>query len=89
MENKYRDLSDLPLILRVEDLMPILGIGRNTAYELIRSGQIRSIRIGRQIRIPRDALLEFLRKKMLSPLKVFLTISAAHAILNRMNGYSA
>ena len=62
MENKYRNLHDLPRILRVEDLMPILGIGRNTAYELIRSGQIRSIRIGRQIRIPRDALLEFLRK---------------------------
>ena len=32
----------------------------DTAYELIRSGQIRSVRIGRQIRIPRDALLEFL-----------------------------
>ena len=62
MENKYRNLHDLPLTLRVEELMPILGIGRNTAYELIRSGQIRSIRIGRQIRIPRDALLEFLRK---------------------------
>ena len=62
MENKYRDLHDLPVTLRVEELMPILGIGRNTAYELIRSGPIRSIRIGRQIRIPRDALLEFLRK---------------------------
>ncbi len=62
MENKCRDLHELPVTLRVEDLMPILGIGRNTAYELIRSGQIRSIRIGRQIRIPRDALLEFLRK---------------------------
>ena len=58
--HKYRDLHDLPMTLRVEDLMPILGIGRNTAYELIRSGQIRSVRIGRQIRIPRDALLEFL-----------------------------
>ena len=62
MENKYRNLHDLPMTLRVEELMPILGIGRSTAYELIRSGQIRSIRIGRQIRIPRDALLEFLRK---------------------------
>jgi len=62
VENKCRDLHELPVTLRVEDLMPILGIGRNTAYELIRSGQIRSIRIGRQIRIPRDALLEFLRK---------------------------
>ena len=47
MENKYRDLRDLPMILRVEDLMPILGIGRNTAYELIRSGQIQSVRVGR------------------------------------------
>ena len=62
MEHKYRNLHDLPMTLRVEELMPILGIGRNTAYELIRSGQIRSIRIGRQIRIPRDALLEFMRK---------------------------
>ena len=62
MENKYRDLRDLPMILRVEDLMPLLGMGRNPAYQLIRSGQIRSVRIGRQIRVPRDALLEFLRK---------------------------
>ena len=62
MENKYRDLHDLLMTLRVEDLIPLLGIGRNTAYELIRSGQIRSVRIGRQIRIPREALLEFLRK---------------------------
>ena len=62
MENKYRSLDDLPVTLRVEELMPILGIGRNTAYELIRSGQIRSVRVGKQIRIPREALLEFLRK---------------------------
>ena len=62
MQNQYRALRARPLLLRVEDLMSILGIGRNTAYELIRSGQIRSVRIGRQIRIPREALLEFLRK---------------------------
>ena len=62
MENKDRDLHDLPVTLRGEDLMRLLGSGRNTAYELIRSGQIRSVRIGRQIRIPWEALLEFLRK---------------------------
>ena len=33
-----------PVTLRVEELMPILGIGRNTAYELVRSGKLRSIR---------------------------------------------
>ena len=60
MGNKYRTLNNLPLALRVEDLMPVLDIGRNTAYELVRSGQIRSIKIGRQLRIPRDAVVEFL-----------------------------
>ena len=60
MGNKYRSLDDLPLSLRVEDLMPVLDIGRNTAYELVRSGQIRSIRIGKQIRILKSDLLAYL-----------------------------
>ena len=61
MENKnYYSLDELPLVLRVEDLMPILDIGRNTAYELVRSGKIRSSKVNRQIRIPREALLAFL-----------------------------
>ena len=60
MSRDYRSIDDLSLTLRVEDLMPILGIGRNTAYELVRSGKIRSIRIGRQLRIPKDALVAYL-----------------------------
>lgn len=60
MENKYCSLDDLPVTLRVEEPMPILGIGRNTAYELVRSGRLRSIRVGRQVRIPKNALIEFL-----------------------------
>lgn len=60
MESKYRSFDELPLTIRVEDLMPVLGIGRNTAYELVRCGKIRSIRIGRQLRIPKDALIKYL-----------------------------
>lgn len=56
----YRTLEELPLVLRVEDLMPILDIGRNRAYELVRSGQIRSIKVGVQFRIPREAVAEFI-----------------------------
>lgn len=63
MENNYRSFDELPLTLRVEDLMPILDIGRNTAYELVRSGQIRSVKVGKQIRIPKDALREYLSGK--------------------------
>ncbi len=62
LETKYRSFDDLPLTLRVEDLMPILGIGRNTAYELVRSGQIRSVRVGKQIRISKDAVVEYLKQ---------------------------
>lgn len=54
--------KDLPLVLKVEELMSILSIGRNTAYELVRSGQISSIRIGRIYRIPRASLEEYLQK---------------------------
>ena len=60
MNTKYRSFDELPLTLRVEDLMPILDIWRNTAYELVRCGTIRSIRIGKQLRIPKDALIEYL-----------------------------
>ncbi|MBR0281677.1 MAG: helix-turn-helix domain-containing protein [Oscillibacter sp.] len=60
MATKFRSLDDLPLVLRVEDLMPVLDIGRNTAYELIRCGQIRSVKVGRQIRVPKEAVAEFL-----------------------------
>ena len=60
MASKYRSYDELPLTLRVEDLTSILDIGRNTAYELIRCGKIRSIRIGKQLRIPKQALIDYL-----------------------------
>ena len=75
MSSNYHSFEELPLTLRVEDLMPILGIGRNTAYELVRSGKIRSIRIGRQLRIPKDAIQDYLVlteqwEKARKPLKI-------------------
>ena len=63
MTERPTSLDNLPLTLRVEELMPILGVGRNTAYELVRSGQIRSIRVGRQLRVPKDAILDFLNQQ--------------------------
>ena len=58
--HKYHSMEDLPLILKVEDIMALLNIGRNTAYEIIRCGQIRSIRVGKQLRIPKQAIIEYL-----------------------------
>lgn len=61
MTERRTSFDDLPLTLRVEELMPILNIGRNTAYELVRSGQIKSVRIGKQIRIPKENIRLFLK----------------------------
>lgn len=60
--DEFNRFEDLPLVLRVEDLMPLLSIGRNTVYALVRSGQIRSFRIGRCYRIPKDSVAEYIVK---------------------------
>ena len=60
MLNRPLSFDDIPLVLTVEELMPILCIGRNTAFALVRSGQIKSIRTGKQIRILKHELLEYL-----------------------------
>lgn len=52
--------NTLPLVLTVPEMAEILHIGRNAAYDLVKSGAIRSLRIGRNIRIPQAALLEYL-----------------------------
>lgn len=61
--SKIKEIEDLPLVLTVSDVSKILGIGKNTAYDLIRCGAIKSVRAGRQIRVPKSAFLEFLGQK--------------------------
>ena len=53
-------INDLPLALTVPEAAAALRIGRGCTYELIRCGKLRSLRIGRKLRVPRDALVEFL-----------------------------
>jgi excisionase family DNA binding protein len=45
--------------VKVREVAAILRCGRNQAYELIQRGEIRSVRIGRAIRVTREALEEF------------------------------
>ena len=58
--NAMDNIQSIPLVMNVEEVAKLLGIGRNTAYDLIHSGQLKHIRIGRQIRITRTAILEYL-----------------------------
>ncbi len=47
-------------VLRVRDVATHLGCDPDTVYALIRSHQIRAIRLGRVIRIPESALADFI-----------------------------
>ncbi len=59
-QKNVRDVGDLPLLLTVQDLADLLQIGRNAAYEQCHRSGFPAVRIGKQLRIPRDALLRWL-----------------------------
>lgn len=52
--------EELPLALTIEQLAQVLRIGRGSAYRLAQTGELRTIKIGRQIRIPKTELLRYL-----------------------------
>ena len=45
-----------PMLLTVRDVEAELQLGRTRTYELLRSGSFPVIRVGRAVRVPRDAL---------------------------------
>lgn len=52
--------ADDRLLLSVEEAAERLGIGRSLMYELISSGQVASIRVGRLRRIAPEALSDYI-----------------------------
>ena len=52
--------SNYPDVVSIPDLMKMLNIGRNTAYRLLQNGKLKSIKIGKQYRIPKQFIIEYL-----------------------------
>jgi len=48
------------LTLTVEETAKLLGIGRQLAYDRVKTGEIPVIRIGRRLLVPRSALEKLL-----------------------------
>ena len=57
MFEKYRD------IVTVKELCEMLCIGKNTAYDLVRFGQIQVVFVKTQIRIPKENIIRFVNRK--------------------------
>ena len=52
----YMDDNLNKLTLTISETARLLGIGRNTAYELARTGQLPALRLGKRLLVPRAAL---------------------------------
>ncbi len=55
-----------PITVRIADAVEMLGIGRSRIYELMQSGDIETIKLGRSTLIPVDslhAMIERLRRE--------------------------
>ena len=53
----FRKVEELPLVLTPMDIAAVLGISRNTAYELIHSEDFPILRVGKQYRVSRKRVL--------------------------------
>ena len=62
-KSKYRSFNELPLMLNVQDVSDVLGIGLAHAYEVVRRKDFPSITLGSRIIIPRDKLMEWLERQ--------------------------
>lgn len=47
-------------IVSIQDMMKMLSIGKNKAYELVNSGIIKSFRIGNHIRICKTSIIQYI-----------------------------
>ena len=59
-EYKNTMFKEYPDVVKVDDLMDMLHIGRNKAYELLNTNTIQSIRIGSKHLIPKFRVIEFI-----------------------------
>ena len=59
----FRKVEELPLVLTPMDIAAVLGISRNTAYELIHGEDFPILRVGKQYRVSRKRFLTWLESQ--------------------------
>jgi excisionase family DNA binding protein len=62
-EPQFSRQYDTPLLLTIEQSAKLVGIGRTTAYALVKSGEWKTIKIGRLTRLTRKILEDWVELK--------------------------
>ena len=56
-------LNEYSEILTVEDVMEILNIGKNAAYDLFRNGEIKCFRLKNRWKVPKQAVVDYINNQ--------------------------
>ena len=59
-EMPFQDYAD---VVTIPELAKMLRVGRNVAYDLVNNGQVKSVKVGSQIRIPKSSIIDFVNSK--------------------------
>ena len=62
--SKYKSYDDLSLMLSVPEIAAVLGVSRAASYELARSKDFPSLRIGTRIVVPKVKFIEWVNRKV-------------------------
>lgn len=54
-------LKGYPDVMNINEMCDILGVSTKTGYQLLKSGKIMCLKVGRSYRIPKAHLLSYLR----------------------------
>ena len=54
-------LSEYGAVMTIDEVSEVLMIGRNTIYKLLNAGKLKAFRVGRVWKIPREAVIAFIR----------------------------
>lgn len=60
MTKMFRDYPD---VVNIKQLMEMLHIGRSSAYKLILEGIIKSFKLGRNYKIPKTSVIDYVEGK--------------------------
>lgn len=56
----------VPRLLRATEVAALLGLGRSKVYDMMKRGQLPVVRIGKAIRVPANALEEWIKTHTLN-----------------------
>ena len=56
--------AELPSVLTIEQLAHALAVSRSTVYRLVNNKLLRTIKVGRTVRITKDSLIRYLNTAM-------------------------